>query len=201
MRSHESNNKRFLRLAFWVALVAIILVYSGFISYYCMAKPGDPNSSVVKLSKTTQKTNPIKSPNPHVNKILKNGIPPGKTVKPEQYQNTPKTVSSDVYLCEMTDFYELMITLLLSVIGIILVVSFLYIHRTSRLQAEEMAALALESKSFKIILNNMIAKGADEFIEMYSGIPNLEKRVDFLEVLINKQGYELDDPEDTVEAG
>jgi len=62
-----------------------------------------------------------------------------------------------------------------------------------------MARDALEEKSFKIILQSMIAKGADEFIDRYSGIPELEQRIAFLEEQANIKGYELSDEDSSEE--
>jgi len=80
-----------------------------------------------------------------------------------------------------------------------LALSFAYVYFTSKKQAEEMARDALEEKSFKIILQSMIAKGADEFIDRYSGIPELEQRIAFLEEQANIKGYELSDEDSSEE--
>ena len=86
------------------------------------------------------------------------------------------------------------ITLLFGIIGIIMVLSFVYVHLTSKRQAEEMATDALKTKSFIIVLKNMIATEVREFFDEYS-IPELQKRIEFLEEQINIQSYELFDEE------
>ena len=154
------NNK----LRFWSYLVVGILLYGGFLTYFCMAKPCEPNNMLIEQEKTTG-----------------------------QNTSTAKNFGPEFYLSEITNFYETVIIILSTVIFVILGLTFVYVHRSSKSQAEEMARDALETKSFEIILKNMIAEGADEFIEMYSGIPELEKRIEFLEEQANIQGYELSD--------
>lgn len=158
------NNK----LRFWSYLVVIILLYGGFLTYFCMAKPSEPNNIVIEQEKTTG-----------------------------QDTSTVKTVGPEFYLSEITTFYERVITILSIIIFLILGLNFLYIHRSSRSQSEEMAVEALESKSFQIRLKNMLAKEANvfanEFIDMYDKIPELEERIEFLEEQANIQGYELSD--------
>lgn len=129
-----------------------------------MARPSEPNNIVVEQDKTTEKNT-----------------------------STGKTVGPEVYLCEITNFYERIITILFGTIGILLVLSFGYVHLTSKKQAEDMAGEALETKSFQITLKHLIATGADEFINRYSEIPDLEKRIEFLEEQVNIKGYELSD--------
>jgi len=164
------------RLRFGLAL--IIISYGGFLTYFCIAKPGEPNNTVIE-----QKEDAIVEDTPVSGEVNPTGSKTG----------TAKTVGPEVYLCEITAFYERVITILFGTIGILLVLSFGYVHLTSKKQAEDMASEALETKSFNIILKNMVVKGADEFVEMYSGIPELEKRIEFLEEQANKQSYELSD--------
>ena len=174
----KNNILRFMknnRLRFGLAL--IIISYGGFLKCFCMAKPGVPNNTVIEQKEDANVENTLVSgeENPTGPKA---GI--AKTVGP-------------VYLSEITAFYERVITILFGTIGILLVLSFGYVHLTSKKQAEDMAGEALETKSFQITLKHLIATGADEFINRYSEIPNLEKRIEFLEEQANIQGYELSD--------
>ena len=157
-----NNNKLKNRLRFWLYLVLIILLYGSFLTYFCMAKPYEPNNIVIKQEKTTG-----------------------------QDTSTVKTLGPEFYLSEITSFYERVITILSIIIFLILGLNFLYIHHSSRSQSEEMAVEALESKSFQIRLKHTIAKEANEFIDMYAKIPELEKRIEFLEETLNIQDYEL----------
>lgn len=145
-----------------LGIVLTILIYGTFLTYFCIAKPVEPNNIVIGQDKTS-------------------GEDTSKV----------KLVTAEFYLREITAFYERIITILFGVLGFLLVFSFLYVHLTSRTKTEEMAIEALESKSFQIRLQHMIAKGADEFIEGYYS--DLEERVNFLEEQINKQSYELND--------
>lgn len=104
-----------------------------------------------------------------------------------------RNISPAFYLCEISDFYENLIFILCSTIIILLGISFAYVYTTSHGKAEDLARQALKEESFKIILTNQIAKGANEFVERYSRIPELEQRIEFLEEQINKEGYELND--------
>ena len=152
------------RQRLWLGMVLIILLYGTFLTYFCIAKPAEPNNIVIEQDKTTGENT-----------------------------STAKIVGPEFYLSEITAFYERIITILFGVLGFLLVFSFLYVHLTSRRQAEEMARDALETKSFQIILKNMIVTRAEEFIEMYSGIPELQKRIEFLGEQVNVEGYELSD--------
>jgi hypothetical protein len=151
-----------------------------------MAKPCEPNDTLVKQKEDA---------------ILENKPVSGEENPIGPQGSMVKTVGP-VYLSEITGFYERIITFLFGVIGVLLVVSFLYVHFTSKIQAEDMARDALKTESFDITLTHKIATGANEFIEMYSGIPELEKRIDFLDKQANRQSYELsDDPSDEVNDG
>lgn len=114
----------------------------------------------------------------------------------EQKGNIENAFEPEYYLSQTINFYNLIITILFGTIGVILAASFIYFRFTSKIQTEDMAREALETKAFEITLNNMIATKANEFIEGYTGIPELEKRIEFLEEQVNVLGYELSD-EDT----
>ena len=174
----KNNILRFMknnRLRIWIAL--IIILYGGFLTYFCMANPGEPNDTVIEQKEDA---------------IVENTPVSGEENPTGPKAGTAKTVGP-VYLSEITAFYERIITLLFGAIGFLLVFSFLYVHLTSKTQAEDMASDALKTESFGITLKNRIATGADEFIDRYSGIPELEERIEFLEEQVNIQGYELSD--------
>jgi len=153
------------RLRLGIAL--IIILYGGFLTYFCMAKPCEPNNIVIEQEKTIG-------------------------------QNTGKAriVGSEFYLYEITNFYKLIITLLFGVIAFLLVFSFIYVHLTSKIQAEDMASEALNTKSFQTNLENTInqkfagLKNEDEFAEMYSAVPDLQNRLSFLEQQASLRSYE-----------
>lgn len=173
----KNNILRFMknnRLRFGLAL---IIISSGVLTYFYMAKPGEPNDTVIEQKEDA---------------IVENTPVSGEENSTGPKAGTAKTVGP-VYLSEITAFYERIITLLFGVIGFLLVFSFLYVHLTSKIQAEDMASDALKTESFEITLKNRIATGADEFINRYSKIPDLEKRIEFLEEQVNIQGYELSD--------
>lgn len=166
-------------------------------AYFCKTKPCEPNNVVIAQEKKTETVEAgIETKTQNGEKAV-DCQALGKEKTEEQKTGVVKTVGPEFYLCEITAFYQQIITILFGVIAILLALSFAYVYFTSKKQAEEMARDALEEKSFNIILQNMIAKGADEFIDRYSGIPDLEARIEFLEEQINKQGYEFD--EDTSE--
>ncbi len=112
-------------------------------------------------------------------------------------------IGVDFYLCEITDFYESLVTILFSTIGIILFFGFLYVYNASRKRADDMARNALKEDSFKIKLNKQIdeavasifaANNTSEKIEEYEY--KLEEtnskiipRIKFLEKEITKLSY------------
>lgn len=183
----KNNRLRFMknnRLRFGLAL--IIISYGGFLTYFCMAKPGEPNNIEIEQESDTNIEN----------------APVSSEEKPTGPKADRAKTVGPVYLSEITAFYERIITILFGVIGILLVLSFAYVHLTSKIQAEDMASDALKTESFGITLKNRIATGADEFINRYSKIPDLEKSIEFLEEQANIRGYELsDDVSDEVNDG
>jgi len=195
------------RLKFWLYLAVVILLYSGFLTYFCMARPSEPNNIIIEQEKISQPVDTIETSEEEsstqiedVNKTI-DDLPWYDKKVNKQNINQSKSVGP-VYLSEITAFYERIITILSIIIGLILGLNFLYLHHTSRNQAEDMARDSLKTESFQIILKNRIATGADEFINRYSKIPDLEKRIEFLEEQLNIQGYELsDEVEDEVNDG
>lgn len=154
------------KLRFWSYLVVIILLYGGFLTYFCMAKPCEPNNIAIEQEKTTG-----------------------------QNTSTAKTVGPEFYLYEITNFYERIITILSIIIGLILGLNFLYIHRTSKKQAEDMAREALKEQSFGIILDKKIgdlfieSKNTGDISELFEALEEIQERTKYLEDQINIQGY------------
>jgi len=58
-------------------LVLIIFLYGSFMAYFCMANPDEQNNIEIEKEKITEKN-----------------------------ASTSKTIGPEVYLCEITDFYE-----------------------------------------------------------------------------------------------
>lgn len=87
----------------------------------------------------------------------------------------------DFYLCEITDFYESLVTILFSTIGIILFVGFLYVYNASRKRADDMARNALDEDSFKIKLDKKI----DDTVAKISTDNNLPELFEEIEYKLN----------------
>jgi len=105
-------------------------------------------------------------------------------------QNSAQTkdgikVGVDFYLCEITDFYESLITVLFSAIGIILFVGFLYVYNASRKRADDMARNVLDEESFVIKLEKKIDKAVAK-ISTQSGIPEMIEEIEYM----NQMGKE-----------
>ncbi len=188
----KNNRKRF-------GVALIILLYGGFMTYYCMGSPCESNNILIEQEKWPENVNELERIETNNEAEMEGRNVENKETskldsrKTDEQKESKATAVGPVYLSEITTFYERVITILFGVIGFLLVFSFLYVHLTSKIQAEDMARDALKTESFGIILTNRIATGADEFIEMYSGIPELENRIEFLEEQVNSQSYELSD--------
>ncbi len=94
-------------------------------------------------------------------------------------------VGVDFYLCEITDFYENLITILFSTIGITLVIGFLYVYNASKRRADDMARNALDEESFVIKLDKRIDKAVAK-ISTQSGIPEMIEEIEYM----NQMGKE-----------
>lgn len=153
-----------------LGLALIIFLYGGFLTYFCLAKPSEPNNIAIEQEKTTG-----------------------------QNTSTAKTVGPEFYLSEITTFYERVITILFGIIGVLLVFSFVYVHLTSKKQAEDMAREALDYESFRIVLAQKIddrfteSKNTGDIGDIFEKQEELDKRIEFLEEQANIQGYELSD--------
>ena len=154
------------RLKFWIYFILIIFLYGAFLTYFCVAKPSEPNNIVIEQQKTA-----------------------------EQDTGTAKTVGPEFYLCEITTFYERVIIILSIIIGLILGLNFLYIHSTSKKQADDMAREALKEESFLIIFDKLIykqfIKARDEGVisEIFETLDENDERIKFLENAITEKSY------------
>jgi hypothetical protein len=166
-----------------------------------MAKPAEPENIVIEQKKTDESIKAlgdVETKGQEKKDIATvQTLDQGKTIGRDL--GTAKIVGPEFYLCEITTFYERVITILSIIIFLILGLNFLYIHRSSKSQSEEMAVEALESKPFRITLKNMIVTEVNEFIDTEDEIPDLKKRIEFLEEQVNIKGYELSE-EDSDEA-
>lgn len=168
------SKKTKLILYFRSALLSILLIIGCFIMYSCQTKPEILSTKNFKIESS----------------------PTSSDVK------CPVSVNSDpsfeqFYLSQVTSFYQQIITLLLGLIGVILVISFLYLHFTSNIKAEEMAHNALESSSFQIRMQQVVdkkfaeLKSSGDFADLFDKVANLEERTEFLEKQTNEKSYEL----------
>lgn len=177
---------------FWLGLLIIAFVYIGFMTYYCLGKPNDPNNITIdeaiatsdtnattlvapQISVDTQTiTNPVSTPDSDANKTVTNN-----------HVNTEKAMTAETYLCQITGFYELIITLLLGVIGLILGLNFLYIHKASKSQADDMAREALKDESFQIKLNESLKNELNAALKIV-GITETLSEIEFNSELLGK---------------
>lgn len=113
----------------------------------------------------------------------------------EQKTNTTKTIGPEVYLCEITDFYETLIIILSTMIFVILGLVFFYSMRISRSQAEEIVMETIEKKSFDGRLKIMIderfieSKNKGDIAGILEGLEEMDERINLLEEWINIQSY------------
>lgn len=155
------------RLKFWSYLVVGILLYGGFLTYFCMAKPCEPNNIVIEQEKTSGKNT-----------------------------STAKNVGPEFYLSEITNFYETVIIILSTVIFVILGLIFFYSMRISKNQAEEVVMEAMGKKTFDYRLKEMISerfiesKNKGDIAGILEGLEEIDERIKFLEEQINIQSYD-----------
>ncbi|MFA5093482.1 MAG: hypothetical protein WC543_06060 [Candidatus Omnitrophota bacterium] len=200
------------RSIFMFCLAATIILYGSFMFYFCTANPtkaaniiyaaendlteggvGSSKKEVGGLQKNDLSNQTVKQATvvgEETDKITKSQLPEKSNERnsenPDRYR-----CFLEFYIGQMVNFYQQIITILLGVIGVLLVISFMYLRFTSRQQAEDMANEALNSKSFQVTLKDMVkkefaeAKKSDEFTQMYEQIPSLAERVDVLEKIVN----------------
>jgi len=134
------------------------------------------------------------APNPVDTKLAK--IPDANSATNTSEKQT--TIGFDYYLGRVTSYYEHMISLLVSVIGIVLGIGFLYVNQISKNRAEEMARSALDEESFSITwdkkIGAMIAtefsdRSIPELVAQMEEIREMEiiDRIGFLENEINEE--------------
>lgn len=175
--------------------LAFIVIFGCFMSYFCLANPDNLQEVISNQVEIESLKNvvDVESPtNPHNTEAY------SATFKPIISQKTPNINEClTFYIGEITDFYEIIITLLLGVIGTLLVVGFMYIHFTSKKQAEELAHEAVQSKSFDIILTDIVNKkitdfkNSDELMEIYSKLPDFAERLKAVEKEIDEESYDV----------
>jgi hypothetical protein len=170
-------SKFFVKNRLKLGLSVIIVFYVTFLTCFCIAKTREQNDTTVKLRDPS---------------MVKNTMLSKDEGMIEQNQNSITTIGP-VYLNEITDFYELVITILFGIIGVLLAGSFIYVHSTSKMQAQKLAIEALESKPFEIRIQSILEASANEFIEEYSQIPDLKSRIEWIEEKVNERGYEFSD--------
>ena len=173
----------------------VVIIYGSLLSYFCLAKPDNLQKVIAKQTQQEFEASAVVA-SPQINQQKAQASSDIKIPNASQ-----KTLSVQecftFYIGEITDFYELIITLLLSVIGVLLVISFVYVHFTSKKQAEEFAHEAVQSRSFNIVLADIVNKkitdfkNSDELMEIYAKLPDIEERLIAVEKEIDKEGYDL----------
>ncbi len=171
------NNK----LKFWLVVFVFVLSCGVFSVYFCMAKPCEPNNIVIEKQENAVAINypPTNEANPNEPKI-----------------GTTKIVGSETYLCEITSFYERVITILSIMIFTILGLTIYFSLKLSNMQIEEVVYKLVDSYKFndkvdKAISDRFIAlKNEGEIPDILEGLEDITARVKFLEEQINIQGYE-----------
>jgi hypothetical protein len=183
--SKKSSSK-----SFWLVASLIAFAYIGFFTYFCVAKPNKPNNVVLEKMITIEESN-AKTINDQTTKSNQSS---------EEITNkgvdTKTSIGPETYLCQITEFYQQIITILFGVIGVLLVVSFIYVHSISRSKADELAREALKEESFKIKLEKMVedlfikSKNEGDIAELCQEQELINERVTFLENALNKQSDE-----------
>lgn len=178
----ERNLRRF-----FFGLVLIVLIYSGFFTYFCMAKPVESNNSIEQVETKTVKGNSTF----------------GNDKQNERKATAQNTVKPEVYLSKMIEFYQQIISILFFVIGVLLATSFSYVYFASKRQTEEMVREALKEEDFARKLDDIVT---DRFIksknegdvgdifELLEGVEeklsDVDERLGFLEEEITAQSYD-----------
>ncbi len=189
------NNKLKNKLRFWIYLILIIALYGGFMAYFCIAEPCEPNDVIIEKEKNAETIKEENKTETQKSKDIAGYQAVDKNKTNEQEVEAVKQVGPEVYLCEITAFYERVITILSIIIFLILGLNFLYIHRSSRSQSEEMARDALKDESFSIIMGKMInerfaeARDKGEISEIHEVLDELDARIGFLEKAITEKSY------------
>ena len=182
----------------------IAFVYISFMTCFCIARPNEPNNVVlgkmIAIEESNAKT--ITEPNQFSKEITGKGV------------DTKTSIGPETYLCEITDFYELVILLLSTAIFIILGLIFVFVIRTSKFEAIEKAKEALDHPLFKEELNRLIGKCLADattkgdigeiftnVTERLGEIEQIKARLDLLEKTETKESYELNEADGTKENG
>ena len=107
-------------------------------------------------------------------------------------------VSPEFYLSQISDFYEMVITIITAFLGVSLVAGFLYVKSMSKIEILDNIHEAFQTS---IVANNLTT-AVEENIEFYLGeknfdkindnIENLEARVRFIERALDKYDYKIE---------
>jgi hypothetical protein len=187
------DDKKISLKSFWLVASLIAFAYIVFFTYFCVAKPNKPNNIVLEKKITIEESN-AKTINDQTTKSHQSS---------EEITNkgvdTKTSIGPETYLCQITEFYQQIITILFGVIGILLVVGFIYVHTISKGQADELVREALKyelkDESFNIKLEKMIegifikSKNEGDIADLCEEQETINERVKFLENAITKQNY------------
>ncbi len=145
------------------------------------------------------------------------GVKDLATHAPREDEGTSDPIGADVYLSQITGFYQFVISILLGIITVVLALSFMYLRFTSRLQTEEVAREALEAESFRIVLGKLVndefvaSKNKGDIADIMSALGEfdtaldevkdkqiqVEKRITFLEKVMTAKSYQTTLEEET----
>lgn len=163
---------RKLNIAVWFrsCLFVIVLSYSCFMGYACKSQPQIPTSpaAVTELSPKSS----------------------------EQISDPSGVSTLEIYINQITSFYQQLITFLLGIIGVLLGVNFIYLHTTSKIKAEEMAHEAMETKSFgyrlKVVVDEKLneLKSSGDFADIFDKVDDFQERIEYLEGELTRKSYE-----------
>jgi hypothetical protein len=180
--------------------------------YYCNAGPNLPNDITFENANNVNPADILNNSNPQKYSNITAVLPQNAGHETAKIGEPIKVIGPEVYLCEITSFYERIITILSIIIGLILGLNFLYIHVTSKRQAEDMARSALAEDSFKIKLEKMMddafvtAKNKgdikdifEQLAELNDNVFEINERVKYLEENANKNSYNINKPEQNSE--
>ena len=173
------------RLKFWLVFFVFVLSGSFFSVYFCIAKPCEPNDIVIEKQE---------------NSIAINYPPSNEANSNEPKTGITKIVGSETYLCEITSFYERVITILSIIIFVILGLTIYFSLKVSKNQIEEVVYGLVDTYKFNDKINTTIndrfveLKDEGEISDILSGLEDIADRVVFLEEQGSIQSYEnIDD--------
>lgn len=195
-------------LAFFGGLVAMFFLFGLFVSRYCAASSavrdmipstGSPTGQTALIPASLAQYPGTPSTEVGVSDVKASLIAP----QSERSSSGETTLGADFYLSQVTAFYQNMIAWLFAIIGAILALNYLYLRASSRTQAEEMAAQALEHSGFEAQLEKKIkaevgrkwarsgtANINADIEEMKTIIDEMRERIEFVEKSVTTKSYE-----------